>query len=68
MRIPVKKLKNGFGMPVYGLGTWAMGGKGEPDPTTDKRDIHAIKTGIKLGVAHIDTAESYATGPHPSWT
>lgn len=63
MLIPTKKLKNGFGIPVYGLGTWQMGGRTEHDPNNDdEADIKAIQTAINNGVTHIDTAESYATG------
>lgn len=63
MVIPTKKLKGGFEMPVYGLGTWQMGGRFERDSNNDDAaDIRAIKEAIKLGVTHIDTAESYATG------
>ncbi len=50
-------------MPVYGLGTWEMGGRTERDFTNDDaRDIQAIKSAIDLGVTHIDTAEKYADG------
>lgn len=63
MIIPAKKLKNGFAMPVYGLGTWQMGGRETHDPNNnDEADITAIKTAIDLGITHIDTAESYAEG------
>src|SRR5579863_2086143 len=63
MNIPVKKLKNGFTMPVYGFGTWQMGGKVTHDPNNDdKADIAAIKAAIDLGVTHFDTAEMYAAG------
>ena len=49
-------------IPVLGVGTWDMGGGMEPDTTHDREDIHAIKTAIKLGMTHIDTAEMYARG------
>src|SRR5947208_15653907 len=63
MIIPLKKLKNNFEMPVYGLGTWQMGGRKTYHPhKNDEVDIKAIKTAIDLGVTHIDTAESYANG------
>jgi diketogulonate reductase-like aldo/keto reductase len=62
MKIPTKSLKNGFAMPVFGLGTWQMGGRHSPDPSLDEADITAIKTAIEMGVTHLDTAESYADG------
>ncbi|MFA9289277.1 MAG: aldo/keto reductase [Weeksellaceae bacterium] len=63
MIIPTKKLQNGFEMPVYGIGTWEMGGKMERDPRNDDQaDITAIKSAIEMGVTHIDTAEAYAAG------
>ncbi len=63
MNIPTKKLKNGFEMPEYGLGTWQMGGRDEKDASNDDlADIKAIQTAIQKGVIHIDTAEIYANG------
>jgi len=63
MIIPTKKLKSGFEMPVYGLGTWQMGGRFRRDlNNNDEADIKAIKTAIELGVTHLDTAEVYAEG------
>lgn len=50
-------------MPIYGLGTWEMGGKKEVDPNNDDQtDIDAIKFAIDSGITHIDTAENYANG------
>lgn len=63
MHIPVKKLANGFSMPVFGIGTWNMGGGFERDPENDdERDINAIRYAIDKGITHIDTAEIYAAG------
>lgn len=62
MHIALKKLKNGFAMPEFGLGTWHMGGSYQPDPSHDERDIEAIRAAIRLGVTHIDTAELYGQG------
>ena len=64
MKIPLKKLKNGEGMPEFGIGTWHMGGdwyeynKGY-DATAD---VAALKKAIDLGVTHFDTAEGYGGG------
>lgn len=63
MQVPIKKLKSGFEMPVYGLGTWQMGGRETHDPKNhDEADIRAIQTAIGNGITHIDSAESYAEG------
>lgn len=63
MTIPTKKSKSGFEIPVYGLGTWQMGGRDVRDlNNNDEADILAIRTAIDLGVSHIDTAEAYANG------
>lgn len=63
MSIPIKKLKSGFEMPVFGLGTWQMGGREERDlHNDDEADILAIQTAIDMGITHIDTAEIYGDG------
>ena len=63
MIIPTKQLKSGFAMPVYGLGTWRMGGDMTRNPANDDAaDVKAIKMAIEHGVTHIDTAERYAEG------
>jgi diketogulonate reductase-like aldo/keto reductase len=63
MIIPVKKLKCGFELPVFGFGTWQMGGRETRDPDNDdKADIFAIKNAIEMGITHIDTAAWYSEG------
>ncbi len=63
MKIPVKKLRCGFELPVFGFGTWQMGGRDKRDPQNDDAaDSKAIKNAIELGIIHIDTAEFYAEG------
>lgn len=60
--IPTKTLTNGFSLPVYGLGTWGMGGWQEPDATYDTETIAAIAAAFAAGVTHVDTAEMYGAG------
>ncbi len=60
--IPTKKLKNGFELPVYGLGLWQIGGRHEPDFSQNEAEIAAIQKAIETGVTHIDVAESYGGG------
>jgi len=63
MIIPAKKLKCGFELPVFGFGTWQMGGRETRDPNNDdKADIFAIKNAIEMGITHIDTAAWYSEG------
>lgn len=63
MQIPQKTLPTDFSMPLFGLGTWPMGGKREHDlHNDDARDIAAIQKAIAMGITHIDTAERYAAG------
>jgi len=63
MKIPNKKLKMGFEMPDFGIGTWEMGGRTEHNQSNnDDADINAIKESVASGITHIDTAERYANG------
>ena len=57
-----KTLVGDVKIPVLGIGTWGMGGRYERDTSHDKEEILAIKTAIKLGMTHIDTAEVYGKG------
>ncbi|MDX9893083.1 MAG: aldo/keto reductase [Patescibacteria group bacterium] len=63
MNIPIKRLDNGFSLPVLGLGTYGMGGGKERDfQNDDNADIAALRTAFDLGITHLDTAEVYAQG------
>ncbi len=62
MDIPIKTLKSGFSLPVYGLGTWHMGGGNTVDKSADEADVAAIAGALKRGITHIDTAEMYGAG------
>ena len=63
MSIGEKKLKCGFEIPVFGLGTWMMGGDFKRDPQNNgQSDIASLICGMEHGLKHIDTAEMYAEG------
>ncbi|MBR2509717.1 MAG: aldo/keto reductase [Lentisphaeria bacterium] len=58
-----KTLKNGFSIPLLGLGTWGFGGREFHDPeNNDVRQIEAIENAMTSGITWIDTAEYYADG------
>lgn len=57
-----KTFINGVRIPVIGIGTWEMGGTLTKNISEDEKNIKAIKEAIRLGMTHIDTAESYAAG------
>ena len=48
----------GIDVPIVGQGTWRMG---ETRSERD-REIAALRTGLELGLTHIDTAEMYGRG------
>ncbi|MFH0978731.1 MAG: aldo/keto reductase [Candidatus Woesearchaeota archaeon] len=52
-------LKSRFSMPALGIGTFSFGGEHEPDHSRDEEWINTIRTAIKMGYTHIDTAEVY---------
>lgn len=63
MNIEIKKGTGNFAMPVFGLGTWMMGGDSARNPgNDDERDIAAVRNALNSGITHIDTAEMYAAG------
>lgn len=63
MKIPTKKLNNGFELPILGFGTWEMGGRFEKENNYDEsNDIKAIKKTVELGGTRFDTSEMYANG------
>ncbi|MDD5727293.1 MAG: aldo/keto reductase [Victivallales bacterium] len=63
MIIDRKSLECGFSMPVFGLGTWRIGGDLRRDDGNDgQADIAALICGLEHGLTHIDTAELYADG------
>lgn len=67
MNIPLKKLKNGFSLPVLGFGTSRMASLEGTSyqrnfENDDNKSIIAIRRAIESGIIHIDTAESYADG------
>jgi diketogulonate reductase-like aldo/keto reductase len=49
-------------VPKIGLGTWTIGGQGEPDPGSDERYLQVLHSALDLGYTHFDTAEGYAAG------
>ena len=57
-----KELTDRVKIPVLGIGTWKMGGGLSADTTHDEKCILAIKTAVRLGMTHIDTAELYGNG------
>ena len=62
MNIPTKSLKSGFTMPVFGIGTWKMGGILYADPKNDEQDRKGLRIALELGVTLIDTADLYGAG------
>lgn len=49
-------------LPKIGFGTWPLGGREGPDPTSDEWSKAALRSAFELGYTHIDTAEGYAGG------
>ena len=56
--VPLLELASGARMPALGMGTWRMG-----ERARDRvREVAALRRGLDLGMALIDTAEMYADG------
>lgn len=49
-------------MPVFGIGTWKMGGILNADPKNDEQDRKGLRIALELGVTLIDTADLYGAG------
>jgi len=60
--VDYKILDENVKIPVFGIGTWGIGGGMVRDTTNDEEDISAIKAAMELGITHIDTAEMYGDG------
>src|SRR5690242_5010361 len=48
----------GLQVPVIGQGTWMI----EWPPDAERSSMEALRTGLDLGMTHIDTAEMYGSG------
>jgi diketogulonate reductase-like aldo/keto reductase len=57
-----KQLISGVNLPVLGFGTLRIGGTIVADQRYDRENVLAIKTAIRFGMTHIDTAEGYGNG------
>jgi len=49
-------------IPKIGFGTWKIGGNSHPDRSRDAHSIAALRTALRIGYTHFDTAEVYAGG------
>lgn len=56
--IPTTPLPDGAALPVFGLGTWRMGERGEEAGA----ELATLRAALDLGVTLIDTAEMYGNG------
>lgn len=52
----------GAKLPKVGLGTGSIGGRELPDSHEDAESMAALRSAMKLGYTHFDTAETYADG------
>ena len=49
-------------IPKIGFGTWSIGGGTNADRALDSKSLAALRSALKLGYTHFDTAEVYAAG------
>jgi diketogulonate reductase-like aldo/keto reductase len=49
-------------IPKIGFGTWNIGGGSTANPKLDSASMTALRSALKVGYTHFDTAESYASG------
>lgn len=49
-------------IPKIGFGTWKLGGREAADPSIEELSKDALRSALKLGYTHFDTAEYYAGG------
>ena len=49
-------------LPKIGFGMWNIGGGSYADPAFDSASLTAIRSALKIGYTHFDTAEMYAAG------
>ncbi len=54
--------RTGIRVPSIGMGTWRIGGDGEPELGMDGRWEELLVYGVELGMRLIDTAEFYGAG------
>jgi diketogulonate reductase-like aldo/keto reductase len=55
-------LPNDERIQKIGFGTWRIGGGSFPDRSQDDRALSALRSALKLGYTHFDTAEMYGGG------
>jgi diketogulonate reductase-like aldo/keto reductase len=56
--LPTVRLPDGTRVPALGMGTWTMGEKAD----AAAREADALRAGLGLGMALVDTAEMYGEG------
>jgi diketogulonate reductase-like aldo/keto reductase len=49
-------------IPKIGFGTWKIGGRTSADRSQDASSLAALRSALKIGYTHFDTAEMYAGG------